>query len=159
MNSKKSLKLDLTDAERKNLRSRRIKLFEISRLSQSELSSVLQVDTDRAKHILALIEFQMIPTIGIEFAKDLISIGFYHLSDLKDKDGPKLLDQYEASVGYQVDPCVEDQFRLVVYYAKHKNETKKWWDFTSERKDYRSKYGYPSSRPTKSWTELSVKKE
>nr|WP_198041798.1 helix-hairpin-helix domain-containing protein [Paenibacillus larvae] len=43
--------------------------------------------------------------------------------------------------------CVEDQFRLVVYYANNPESNKKWWDFTEERKHYRETNGYPSDRP------------
>ncbi|AQT83292.1 hypothetical protein B1222_00565 [Paenibacillus larvae subsp. pulvifaciens] len=42
--------------------------------------------------------------------------------------------------------CVEDQFRLVVYYANNPESNKKWWDFTEERKHYRETNGYPSDR-------------
>lgn len=55
--------------------------------------------------------------------------------------------------GVWVDPCVEDQFRLVVHYANHPNSKHNWWNFTPERKAFREKNGYPSTRPKKPWFE------
>ena len=70
------------------------------------------------------------------------------------KDGDKLTDEYEKQKGFKTDPCVEDQFRLAVDFAKNRNFTKNWWDFTSERKNYRKEYGFPKDRPKMNWTEV-----
>ena len=40
-------------------------------------------------------EFQTVTSVGIKFAEDLVFLGYYSLSDLKDKDGAKLTDEYE----------------------------------------------------------------
>lgn len=56
--------------------------------------------------------------------------------------------------GYKIDPCVEDQSRLVVHFSKTQDFSKKWWDFTSERKKFRGDFGYPMDRPKKNWTEV-----
>jgi hypothetical protein len=61
--------------------------------------------------------------------------------------------KYERKKGFTVDPCVEDQFRLVVYYANTHDAKKTWWDFTEERKKFRLENGYPADRPTKAWHE------
>ncbi len=61
----------------------------------------------------------------------------------------------EKKKGYRTDPCVEDQFRLAVYFAKTKDYTKKWWNFTLERKQYREKFGYPKDRPELNWYEVN----
>lgn len=102
----------------------------------------------------ALSEFQSLPSIGVRFAHDLISMGFYSLDELKKKDPVKLIHTLEKQVGAWADPCLEDQFRLVVHYAKNRNSKKNWWDFTPERKAYRQQYGYPKDRPAKAWYEL-----
>lgn len=81
----------------------------------------------RAKEIRALAEFQSIPSTGPRFAKDLIELGYYSLEELRTKDGAILLDEFEVLCGVPMDPCVEDQFRLVVYYANHPNTNKQWW--------------------------------
>jgi hypothetical protein len=71
-----------------------------------------------------------------------------------------LIDEYELKKGYFTDPCVEDQFRLVVNFANIRDTSKVWWDFTEERKKFRLKYGYPKTRPQKSWVEeLGVQKK
>jgi hypothetical protein len=107
----------------------------------------LNAPSQRVKTLQALFEFQQIPSVGIRFAHDLIFLGYYSLSELKDKKAPELLDQYEKKLGNRVDPCVEDQFRLVVHYSNHTDSNKQWWDFTNERKAYRTQYGYPVDRP------------
>jgi AraC-like DNA-binding protein len=146
--------LDITSAERKKLRAARIRTKEIHLLPVDELQSALQISKIRAMELSALSEFQSLPSIGIRFAHDLISMGYYSLRQLKGKDGARLTDQFEVQTGAWIDPCVEDQFRLVVHYAKHTDSHKNWWDFTAERKAFRAKSGYPRSRPVKPWFEL-----
>jgi AraC-like DNA-binding protein len=146
--------LEITASERKRLRAANIRLKEIHHHNVSELQSLLQLSKIRATELYALSEFQSLPSIGIRFAHDLISMGFYSLKQLKGKDGAKLTDQFEIQNGVWIDPCVEDQFRLVVHYAAHPDAHKNWWDFTKERKAFREKNGYPSDRPGQPWFEL-----
>jgi hypothetical protein len=155
MKSSKKAKLNLMPAERDKLKSNRIKLKDIPNYTHEELSTILNVPIIRAMEICALVEFQSIPTVGIIFAQDLISLGYYTLNDLKNKDGSKLIDELEQSKGVWTDPCVEDQCRLVVHYANHHDNSIKWWDFTDERKKYRAENGYPPNRPKKGWFETS----
>jgi hypothetical protein len=112
-----------------------------------EIIALLNPVTQREKVLHALFEFQSIPSVGIMFARDLMFLNYYKLSELKDLDGPQILDQYEKKIGYRVDPCVEDQFWLAVHYANNPGSKKQWWDFTSQRKAYRSQHGYPNDRP------------
>ena len=72
MKSKSNIKLELSDNERKYLRKNKIKKSEILAYSPTELSELLNISTLRAKELVALADFQRIPSIGIEFAKDLI---------------------------------------------------------------------------------------
>jgi AraC-like DNA-binding protein len=145
---------DLTATEKGKLRSHKIKVKEIHHQSVSSLQQLLNVSKIRAMELYALSEFQSLPSIGIRFAQDLISMGYYSLNDLKKKDGAKLTDQFEVQSGVWIDPCVEDQFRLVVHYANHPDSKLNWWDFTKERKAFREKHGYPNSRPKNPWFEL-----
>ena len=73
------------------------------------------------------------------------------MEEMKDKDGAKLLEDLEFSTGTWIDPCVEDQCRLVVHYANEIDTELNWWDFTEERKKYRLENGYPADRPKKAW--------
>jgi AraC-like DNA-binding protein len=146
--------LDITPGERKKLRAAGIRVKEIHRHTLNKLQLALRVSKIRAMELSALSEFQSLPSIGIRFAYDLISMGYYSLKQLKGKDGAKLTDQFEVQTGAWIDPCVEDQFRLVVHYAQHHESHKNWWDFTAERKTFRKKNGYPASRPKKPWFEL-----
>jgi len=151
MKKKATIKLPLSDAEKQKLRANKVKLAAVLNYAVDELAVLLDVRFERAKEIHALAEFQTIPSIGIRFAEDLVFSGLYSISELKKNNGAALLDAYERKKGYRVDPCVEDQFRLAVYYATTGDDTKTWWDFTEERKSYRLKNGYPASRPKAAW--------
>jgi len=145
--------LPLTDIEKASLKKSKVKISQILNYAPDELEILLNATIERAKEIYALAEFQTVPSIGIKFAEDLVFLGYYSIEELKNKDGAKLTDEYEFKKGFRVDPCVEDQFRLVVYFAKTKDATKTWWNFTEERKKYRVENGYPESRPDKAWYE------
>lgn len=153
MKTKKNIKLPLTELEKANLRKNKVKTANILDFATDELEVLLNSSTERAKEIYALAEFQTVPSIGLKFAEDLMFLGYYSLNELKSKNGAELTDEYERKKGYWIDPCVEDQFRLVVNYANTNDTTKSWWDFTNERKDYRAKKGYPTDRPQKAWFE------
>lgn len=153
MKTKTNLKLPLTDIEKANLRKNKIKITNIQDFAIDELEVLLNATAERAKEIFALAEFQTVPSVGIKFAEDLVFLGYYSLSELKHKDGAQLTDEYEQKKGYWTDPCVEDQFRLVVHFANAHDTKKTWWDFTEERKKFRTENGYPKSRPQKAWFE------
>lgn len=153
MKKKTSIKLPLTDLERAHLSRHQFKIGAILDWAQDELEVLLHVTPDRAKEIHALATFQTIPSVGIKFAEDLVFLGYHSLSELKNKDGAKLTDEYELKKGFRTDPCVEDQFRLVVYVANTNDPNKKWWDFTEERKKFRAIHGYPANRPQQAWFE------
>jgi len=153
MKKKTTIKLLLSDDDKKRLRANKVKIAGIPDFAVDELAVMLNVSFDRAKEIHALAEFQTIPSIGIRFAEDLVFLGHYTISGLKETTGAALLDEYEFKKGYRVDPCVEDQFRLAVYYANTRDAGKNWWDFTEERKKYRLSNGYPASRPGAAWHE------
>ena len=153
MKSKTNIKLPLTDTEKASLRKHKIKIANILDFAIDELEVLLNAKNERAKEIYALAEFQSVPSVGIKFAEDLVFLGYYSLNELKEKDGAKLTDEYEQKLGYRVDPCVEDQFRLVVNFANTNDTSKTWWDFTEERKKFRMENGYPKNRPQKAWFE------
>ncbi|HQR93920.1 MAG: Pathogenicity locus [Bacteroidetes bacterium 24-39-8] len=153
MKSKSNIKIPLTDIEKANLRKHKIKITNILDFATDELEVFLNATTERAKEIYALAEFQTVPSIGIKFAEDLVFLGYFSLKQLQNKDGAKLTDEYELKKGYWIDPCVEDQFRLVVNFANTKDRKKTWWDFTEERKIFRIEHGYPKTRPQKAWHE------
>jgi hypothetical protein len=151
---KTNINLDLSGNERKNLKSHKIKKHEILNYASDELAAILDVPESRAKEIRALADFQRIPSVGIKFAKDLVFLGYYTVKELKGKRGAELTDYYEKKRGYKTDPCVEDQFRLAVDFARNGDPSKRWWNFTNERKKYRNEFGYPKDRPEISWTEV-----
>jgi AraC-like DNA-binding protein len=154
MNNNHNTRLVLTASERKLLRFKGITGSKIVDCPIEELKAALSSSRIRAMEIKALAEFQSVPSVGIKFAHDLITMGYYSLDELKNKNPVKLYDQFEKLLGVWADPCLEDQFRLVVYYARNPGTTKNWWDFTAVRKEFREKYGYKSDRPKKAWYEL-----
>ena len=145
--SKKKINLELTSEEKLLLKQQGITQKALMNYAIDEIIHALNATPQHAKTLQALYEFQQIPSIGIRFAHDLIFLGYYSLAELKDIQGADMLNQYEKKLGSRVDPCVEDQFRLVVHHANNRGSKKQWWDFTAERKAYRSQYGYPDTRP------------
>lgn len=153
MKTKTNIKLPLSERERAALRKNKIRMAELLNYAADELEVLLNISAKRAKELRALAEFQTVPSVGIRFAEDLVFLGYHALHELKHKDGARLTDAYELKKGYWVDPCVEDQFRLVVHVANTGETAKNWWDFTDTRKKYRAEKGYPSTRPGKAWHE------
>jgi len=147
----KGFKLDLSVAEKQNLKQNKVKISQLGDYAADEISRLLNADEKRAKQIYALIDFQSVPSIGPKFAMDLISMGYFSLEELFDKNGHELFDELERKQGFWTDPCVEDQCLLVVHYSNNKGSRKNWWDFTGERKVYRTQIGYPANRPVKAW--------
>lgn len=154
MKTKKNIKLNLSISERANLRKNKVKISEILDYAVDEVEEILKVSKERAREIYAWADFQRIPSIGIKFAEDLTFLGYYSIAELQDKDGAELTHEYEKKKGYRIDSCVEDQFRLVVHFAKTNDYSKNWWDFTDERKKYRIDFGYPKDRPQLNWHEV-----
>jgi len=151
---KKSIELKLTEAEKKQLRSQKIKQAALRDYAPDEIAALLQASPQRAKELHALIEFQSIPSLGINFATELIVQGYYSFDQLKGRDPVDLFNAFEQHCGAWADPCVEDSYRLLTDYIEHCDTTKRWWDFTAERKAYRAKYGFPANRPAKAWHDL-----
>ena len=147
MQVKNTIKLPLTDAEKKQFRLHKIKVRDVASYTVEQLCEMLEVPMGRAQELRALAEFQRIPSVGLKFAGDLVDMGYYSLAMLKSQRGPTLLNAHEKLIGYPTDPCVEDQFWLVVHFANYQDYSKSWWDFTLLRKAYRHQHGYPADRP------------
>ena len=154
-----SSNLNLTTTEKAQLKKAGIKLKDLKNYSVESLCEILGASKIRAQEIRALTEFQSVPSVGIKFAQDLISMGYYSLDALKEKNGANLIDELEIATGAWIDPCVEDQCRLVVHFANNRDSKKNWWDFTAERKKFRAENGYPKTRPQNPWHELEKYKK
>jgi hypothetical protein len=118
-----------------------------------EIAAMLNAWPERTRELNALNEFQSIPSLGVGFAKELIAQGYYSLEQLKGKSAVELFDAYEKHCGCWADPCVEDSYRLLVHYIEHRDGSKRWWDFTKERKAYRTEFGFQADRPVTAWYE------
>lgn len=152
---KKNIDLELSAEEKLALKNQSISQKALQDYAPDEIAALLGASPDRAKELQALAEFQSIPSLGIGFAKELIAQGYYSLEQLSGKSAVQLFDAFEKHCGCWADPCVEDSYRLLVHYIEHKDDTKRWWDFTAERKAYREKFGFPEDRPGKPWYKLA----
>ena len=142
------MKLPLSEMERNYLRKNRVRINQILTKTTEELKFILNCSTERANELKGLVDFQQIPSIGLGAAKMMVHVlGFYAVNDVRNENPAELFDRYERLVGCRVDPCVEDQFRCIVYHANELNSVLEWPDFTDERKAYRNTHGYPSNRP------------
>jgi hypothetical protein len=150
---KKNIDLELTAAEKQLLRERKLSLKALRDYAPDEIAAMLNASPERTKELNALAEFQSIPSLGVGFAKELIAQGYYSLEQLKGKSAVELFDAYEKYSGCWADPCVEDSYRLLVHYLEHRDASKRWWDFTKERKAYRAEFGFPADRPVTAWYE------
>lgn len=147
-------KLDLNTIEKEQLRKNKIAIVQLQNYTVDEIEALLQTSAERAQTIAALIGFQRVPSLGFNFASELIDQGYTSLAQLKGKDPVELFNAYERHCGAWADPCVEDSYRLLAHYIAHNDKSKNWWDFTAERKAYRAKFGFPADRPKKAWHEL-----
>lgn len=150
---KKNIELELTAVEKQQLKERKISLKALRDYAPDEIAAMLNASPERARELVALAEFQSIPSLGIGFAKELIAQGYYALEQIKGKNAVDLFDAYEKHCGCWADSCVEDSYRLLVHYLEHRDESKRWWDFTKERKAYRTEFGFPADRPVVAWYE------
>jgi hypothetical protein len=151
---KKTINYRLSTAEKQELKNKKISQVSLQDYAPDEIAALLSATPQRARELQALYEFQSIPSLGINFAEELISQGYYSLAQLKGKNAVTLFDAFERHCGAWADPCVEDSYRLLVHYIENKDETKRWWDFTTERKAYRAQHGFPADRPVKPWHQL-----
>lgn len=148
---KKIINYRLTGAEKQSLKAKKVSQKMLQDYAPYEIAGLLNASPQRAKELQALAEFQSIPSLGINFAEELISQGYYSLEQLKGKPAVKLFDAFERHCGTWADPCVEDSYRLLVHYIETRDDTKRWWSFTADRKAYREKFGFPADRPVKPW--------
>jgi hypothetical protein len=149
-----SIKLPLTDAQRSILRKAKIKISDLNTYNSEQIALILNISDQQAKKLKGLAEFQTVPSIGLKLAEKLVyKLNLQSLEEIKDKNGALLFDELEKKLGVWTDSCVEDQLRCVIHYANNQQSSKKWFDFTEERKAFRKKVGFPENRPKKAWYE------
>jgi len=138
---KKTINYRLTWAEKQSLKTKKVNQKMLPGYAPDEIAALLDASPQRTKELQALAEFQSIPSLQ----------GYYTLDQLKGKSAVELFDAFEQHCGTWADPCVEDSYRLLVHYIENRDDSKRWWHFTAERKAYREQYGFPACRPTKPW--------
>ena len=150
---KKTIDYALSDVEKQALKDRKISRKMLRDYAPDEIAALLGATPERARELAALAEFQSIPSLGIGFAKELIAQGYYALEQLRGKTAVELFDAFERHCGCWADPCVEDSYRLLAHYIEHRDDSKRWWNFSEERKAYRATNGFPADRPERAWYE------
>jgi hypothetical protein len=149
----KNIDYELSSFEKQALKQQKISQKQLQDYAPDEIAAVLNASAQRARELTALAEFQSIPSLGTGFAKELMAQGYYSLEQLAGKTAVELFDAFEKHCGCWADPCVEDSYRLLVHYIEHRDDSKRWWNFTTERKAYRQKFGFPADRPVTAWYE------
>jgi hypothetical protein len=133
---KKKIDYKLNIGEKQILRNKKISLKMLQDYAPDEIAVLLNASAERSRELSALAEFQSIPSLGINFAEELISQGYYSLDQLKGKNAVELFNAFERYCGTRPDPCVEDCYRRLVHYIENRDDTKRWWHFTGDRKAY-----------------------
>jgi hypothetical protein len=138
---KKTINYRLNAGEKLMLKSKKVSLKMLRDYAPDEIAALLNSSPERSRELNALAEFQSIPSLGINFAEELISQRYYSLDQLKGKNAVELFKDFERHCGTRPDPCVEDCYRLLVHYIENRDDSKRWWHFTDERKAYRERNG------------------
>ncbi|MHB8207145.1 helix-hairpin-helix domain-containing protein [Mucilaginibacter sp.] len=127
---KKTINYRLTGVEKQSLKIRKVSQKMLQEYAPDEIIALLDASPQRGRELNALAEFQSIPSLGINFAEELISQGYYSLEQLKGRSAVELFDAFEQHCGTWADPCVEDSYRLLVHYIENRDDTKRWWHLT-----------------------------
>ena len=84
------------------------------------------------KRTNALKEFQRIPGVGPSIAKDLVDLGYSHISELQHAAPEDMYHKLCMLRGITIDKCVLYVFREAVYFASHEQHDPnllKWWNW------------------------------
>ena len=78
-------------------------------------------------------KFTDIPNIGKAMERDFIQLGFKEPFELVGRDPYQLFNELCQVTGKRQDYCVLDTFIAAVRFMEG-GPSKKWWEFTAERK-------------------------
>jgi len=87
---KKTINYKLTIAEKQLLKNKKVSQHALQDYAPDEIADLLSAPPQRARELQALAEFQSIPSLGINFAEELISQGYYTLVQFKGKSAVEL---------------------------------------------------------------------
>ncbi len=82
-------------------------------------------------------EFQVIPGVGPNIARDLVDLGYKSVEELRGENPGKMYRDLMSLRGTHVDKCVLYVFRCSVYYASnsaHNPYLLKWWNWKDRQK-------------------------
>lgn len=129
-----SVQLPLTAGERQALRRARVRLAEVATLAPGTLADRTGLPATRARDLVALAAFQVLPSVGPASAGDLLRLGYRSVAQLAGQDPVRMRERLEQLTGLAQDPCVEDVFACAVHAAEHGvAATPPWWTFSRRR--------------------------
>jgi hypothetical protein len=82
---KKTINYRLTLAEKQILKTKKVSQKVLQDYAPDEIASLLEASPQRARELNALTQFQSIPSLGINFAEELICQGYYTLCKINTK--------------------------------------------------------------------------
>lgn len=126
--------LPLAEAERLALRRARVRLDTLAEMDSEALAHAAGLAPGRARQLVALAAFQLLPSIGPATAADLWKLGYRRVEQLRGEDPRVMKRRLEEVTGLDQDPCVEDVFACAIYAAEHgAGRTPPWWEFSRRR--------------------------
>ena len=134
---KKTIIYQLTSAEKQLLKTKRISQKLLQEYAPDEIAALLEASPPRARELYALAEFQSIPSLGINFANELISQGYYSLEQLKGKSAVALFNAFERHCG-AYDMCCLLFTRVLFFPGKDHSADLYLW-----QNNFHQQYGCP----------------
>lgn len=77
-------------------------------------------------------ELKQIPGVGQSIAQDLVTLGYFSITDLQGQNPEKMYRDLENLMQAKICRCMLYVFRCAVYYAstqEHDPELLKWWNW------------------------------
>jgi hypothetical protein len=90
----------------------------------------MTVVKDSPADAITVRELRRIPGVGPSIARDLVSLGFRRVSELRGQDPQALYDRFCAEQGMHVDRCMLYVLRCAVYFASTEEPDPallRWW--------------------------------
>ncbi len=81
-------------------------------------------------------EFQVIPGVGPNIARDLVDLGYKSVEELRGENPGTMYKKLMSLRGVHIDRCVLYVFRCAVYYAsnqKHIPALLQWWNWKDSK--------------------------
>ena len=119
------------------LRSAGLKKRQLVELPAGLVHSFTGLPIRRCKELRALLRFETLGSVGPSIARDLWSLGYRDVDDLKGEDPHRMYLRLCRLASARIDPCAEDVFRAAVAQAEDPKlaaAKRNWWYWTPMRR-------------------------